>query len=454
MRRNARAVFVAAGLALAGIVGLLLLMGRLSAPPEPTPTPIPVTPTATVSPTSGAPTVSSVPGTATPTIEVAATATPADTSAPVVARVDGVPITEADWRMATLLDSVMSRLAHQPMPSAEETLQRLINEILVLREAGLETARPSVGEVEARIRLVQMRWGLDDEQLVSALESNGLTRQDLSGRVARLIMVERGMEVLAARYPDLDAWLARARTDSEIALFRPLQSVAAAMTPVAPAPAAAPSAAVTSVPAPSPAVAQATAAAQPQAQAPDFSLAGLDNRVVRLSDLRGRPVLLNFWATWCPPCRTELPALQAAFQHYRGQVDFLAVDVKESAETVGQFVREAGVVLPVLLDPNGDVSGGLYRVQGIPTSLIVGVDGSVVARHVGPLSEADIDRYLAPLLAVEKEVSPATPASPAESAALKPAPDFTLASAQGSQVTLSSYRGKSQVVLVFYRGQT
>jgi cytochrome c biogenesis protein CcmG/thiol:disulfide interchange protein DsbE len=185
------------------------------------------------------------------------------------------------------------------------------------------------------------------------------------------------------------------------------------------------------------------------ALAPDFSLITLDNQTVRLSDLRGRPVLLNFWATWCPHCQGEMAAKEAIHQRYGDQVTVLGVNVAEPADLVASSVPQYGITYPILLDQDGDVGNRLYRVTGFPTTLFITSDGVVGARHVGPLTEAAMDQYLQPLLPAQDTTPEGTPG-----AADGQAPDFTLDSAQGSPVTLSDYRGESYVVLVFYRGST
>jgi peroxiredoxin len=432
MKRIPLALLIATLAALTAIVGLLFLMGQLSSP-APTPTlPTAVEVLAPETPT-GSPHVPP------------ANPLPTET---VVATVDGVPIAQSAWQEAAQLDAVMSRLANQPIPSAEETLDRLVNDILLLRASNLATATVASAEVEARIAGLEAGWGRTDGEIVSALEAAGLTRQSLANRVAHLILVEQAVNVLSSQYLDLDAWLAQTRQAAEISLYQPLdtaetaaQSTAISTTGVVPSsPVATPTPPVPATGLP--------VAAQPQAVAPDFTLTGLDGQSVRLNDLRGRPLLLNFWASWCPPCRAELPALQAAYQRYGDRVAFLGVDVKESSATVAAFAPQFGLTFPLLLDSDGAVSDRLYQVRGIPTSLFIAPEGVVSARHVGPLAEADIDRYLAPLLEAEATVTPTS------EPAVKLAPDFTLDSAQGTRVTLSDYRGKSNVVLVFYRGQT
>jgi len=122
-------------------------------------------------------------------------------------------------------------------------------------------------------------------------------------------------------------------------------------------------------------------------RAPDFTVELLDGRTVALSDFRGRPVLLNFWATWCGPCREELPDFQAVFDLQGGPERFvvLAVNNMESRETVASYVREVGLTFPVALDPDGRVNFDLYGIQGYPTSLLLDANGVIAARFQGSL---------------------------------------------------------------------
>jgi thiol-disulfide isomerase/thioredoxin len=115
----------------------------------------------------------------------------------------------------------------------------------------------------------------------------------------------------------------------------------------------------------------------------DFTLPHLDGGQVSLSDYQGSVVLLNFWATWCPPCREELPSM-VRLQEELGADNFtiLAVSLREEREIVSSFLEENGFDLPVLLDGSGAV-GTQYGVRGIPTSYVLDANGRVLGMLVG-----------------------------------------------------------------------
>jgi len=134
--------------------------------------------------------------------------------------------------------------------------------------------------------------------------------------------------------------------------------------------------------------------------APDFTLEDLDGRSVSLSNWRGRPVLINFWATWCGPCEVEMPTIQAAYQAHQGEgFVVLAVAVDDSAKNVRRFFKEHELTFQPLLD-DGTVSR-TYQVFGLPTSYFVAADGKIAAVHAGLLTEGKIEEYLARTLTQE-----------------------------------------------------
>ncbi len=125
------------------------------------------------------------------------------------------------------------------------------------------------------------------------------------------------------------------------------------------------------------------------AVAPDFSLNTPDNQTIKLSQFRGKPVLINFWATWCAPCITELPLLVQTYQANQGKLVILGINMKEDAGTVEARVKSVGITYPVGLDNTGEVTNR-YQVRGYPTSLFVDKNGVIQRITVGPLSEDTI----------------------------------------------------------------
>jgi peroxiredoxin len=128
----------------------------------------------------------------------------------------------------------------------------------------------------------------------------------------------------------------------------------------------------------------------------DFVLNDVDGSPITLSDLRGQPVILNFWATWCAPCRVEMPDLQAAYdRHQADGLVILAINREETAVTVRDFFYdELDLTFTPLLDEAGDVAR-LYGVANYPTSVFVDGAGLVTAVHLGLMTEAQIEGYLA-----------------------------------------------------------
>lgn len=136
--------------------------------------------------------------------------------------------------------------------------------------------------------------------------------------------------------------------------------------------------------------------------APDFALDTLDGSKIKLSDLRGKVVVVNFWATWCLPCREETPALEKAYEQYKdsGMV-ILGVNItdQDSVSDVESFVQEFKLTYPILLDRDGTVSNTLYQIKGLPTTFFVNREGIIRTAVVGgPMSETFIRSKIEALL--------------------------------------------------------
>ncbi len=121
----------------------------------------------------------------------------------------------------------------------------------------------------------------------------------------------------------------------------------------------------------------------PPKAAPDFTLPTANGQQVSLQHYRGKVVFLNFWATWCIPCREEMPALERLHQTYQAQdLAVISIDLKETAEQVKAFFEKHSLSFPALLDQDGSVFRD-YLVAGMPTTYLIGRDGMLLARGVG-----------------------------------------------------------------------
>jgi thiol-disulfide isomerase/thioredoxin len=127
--------------------------------------------------------------------------------------------------------------------------------------------------------------------------------------------------------------------------------------------------------------------------APDFSLRDTTGALVTLSDLRGKVVLVNFWATWCRPCKKELPLLQQLADEYPNDLVVLTVNKQESAERATGYFDDNGLRMRILLDGGGVYDQ--YRLQGLPDSFFVDRDGNLAAYQFGELSESKARERLA-----------------------------------------------------------
>ena len=126
-------------------------------------------------------------------------------------------------------------------------------------------------------------------------------------------------------------------------------------------------------------------------QAPDFILVDLNDNPISLSDFRGKTVFLNFWATWCPPCRAEMPQMEALYQDYKDEdVVIIGLDIQETREEVSQYVQQGGYSWLFILDASGKVATN-YEVTAIPTSFFIDGDGIIRAVSTGAMSKRDME---------------------------------------------------------------
>jgi cytochrome c biogenesis protein CcmG, thiol:disulfide interchange protein DsbE len=125
----------------------------------------------------------------------------------------------------------------------------------------------------------------------------------------------------------------------------------------------------------------------------DFTLDAMDGKSIKISSLKGKPLILNFWATWCAPCKEEMPLLEHYGNTYAGQLLVIGVDYAEEKDLVERFIDEQKITFPILLDKDGIVSD-LYFVHNYPMTFFIDRDGVLRAQHLGQLTNDVMIRYL------------------------------------------------------------
>jgi cytochrome c biogenesis protein CcmG/thiol:disulfide interchange protein DsbE len=129
-------------------------------------------------------------------------------------------------------------------------------------------------------------------------------------------------------------------------------------------------------------------------EASDFTLELFNGQKIRFSDLKGRAVLLNFWASWCIPCRDEAPALEASWKKYKNMpVAFIGVNVWDDKDSALLYLNEFGGEYINGIDPKGEISVE-YGVGGVPETFFIDESGKIVDKYTGPLTEEMIDSFL------------------------------------------------------------
>jgi len=145
------------------------------------------------------------------------------------------------------------------------------------------------------------------------------------------------------------------------------------------------------------------AGAQIGQAAPDFALSDLNGNPIRLADLRGRPVIVNFWASWCGPCVEEFPLLQAAQAGHAAEgLAVVGIVFRDNSEAARDFMRRMGAGWPAAMDPGEQVAQS-FGIHGPPETFFIDRAGVVRGRQIGQLTSADLERQLALVLATPPE---------------------------------------------------
>lgn len=293
----------------------------------------------------------------------------------IVATIGDTAITAAEWQQARAYATVTLDLLAQPGAALDEpaVLESFIEDhfiALAAAEAGFTLTPAQVAEEEERILLVAGREAAD---LADLLAATGLSQEAWRQELSRALLAASYLDqvILAGAPPGerrqrQEAWLQAQRAARGVRIFAEI--------------------------------------APPEGirvgdRAPDFTLPSLDGGEITLSDLRGQAVLLNFWASWCLPCRQEMPLFQQTYER-RGEEGFLvlAVNVGESPAQAQQFMTSLGLTFPAALDQDQTLSRQ-YRVFGLPTSFFIDRRGVIHYVLPGAVRPAEFSRQIDEILA-------------------------------------------------------
>ncbi len=132
-------------------------------------------------------------------------------------------------------------------------------------------------------------------------------------------------------------------------------------------------------------------------KAPDFAVLSENSEVVQFSDFTGKPIVINFWATWCGPCRSEFPAFQRAYETHGEDVHFMMINLtdgsRDTVQSVKAFAEEYHYTFPIYFD-TGYNAANAYGISPIPVSVFINAEGEIVQKHTGAMTEAQLTQYL------------------------------------------------------------
>ena len=138
-----------------------------------------------------------------------------------------------------------------------------------------------------------------------------------------------------------------------------------------------------------------------QGPAPDFAVKIIDGRKVSLRDFKGKPLIINFWASWCPPCREETPLLVETAKRYKGRVKFLGIVFQDTVANVRQFYSEFGVPYPSAIDPT-EAASRAYKITGVPETFFIDAKGHLRGHVIGAINRETLTKMIDETLAASE----------------------------------------------------
>ncbi|MED0666657.1 thiol-disulfide oxidoreductase ResA [Bacillus badius] len=129
-------------------------------------------------------------------------------------------------------------------------------------------------------------------------------------------------------------------------------------------------------------------------KAPNFLLESINGKEIKLSDVKGKLVLINFWGSWCEPCKREMPLIEKTYKNYKDQgFEVLSVNMRESDLIVSNYIKQNGITFNVFQDSSGEVSNA-YNVYNLPATFLVNDDGKILAKHEGEIKKEQMDAWI------------------------------------------------------------
>ena len=292
-----------------------------------------------------------------------------------VARVNGEYIYERDIDREISLTKTslyLSKGDRTDLPSRAKVLEDLISRKMQVQDAHKAGVSADQSNVDHAMQDIVTRTGVSQDKLTAALANYNLALDDMRGVTADVVLINKyiGDYVAKGATNDLDVqnkkndWLTNLAQTSKIDRLK---------------------------------ASGAGAAPQIGSEAPDFTLKDLKGKEIKLSALRGRPVMVNFWATWCPPCRAEIPTLVQMYAdtHKSGDpYEIIGVATQSDLSTVQAFAGELGINFSVVTDADNRVTNDLYHVLPIPTSFFIDKSGTIRDIHVGPVERTKLEEWL------------------------------------------------------------
>lgn len=126
----------------------------------------------------------------------------------------------------------------------------------------------------------------------------------------------------------------------------------------------------------------------------EVSFVTTSGQTITIEDLRGKPVMINFWATWCPPCREEMPLIESVYEQNSSRLNMIGVSVDQSSQDVSRFIDKENITFPIVIDNDQMNLQRKFGVQGFPTTYFINSEGELIATHVGLLEPEMIGDYL------------------------------------------------------------